>query len=148
MGLRRKGRELALQCLYNLDFTRLITEADEYIPRLIYQEVLNNVFDMNGVKPGDPVTTYANQLMNILVDRFDRIDLEIEPYLDKSRVDQLTPLDRNIMRMAIGEILYLETPAPVAINEAIEIAKKFCGDVSARFINGVLDNVAKELTRK
>jgi N utilization substance protein B len=145
MGLRRKGRELSLQCLYNLDFLRLTSEQADFSPRLTYREVLKNILDLNDIKPGNSAELFSNQLLAGIIDKLPAIDEKIELYLDRTNISSLSTLDRNLLRIAIGEMLYLDTPHPVAINEAIEIAKKFCGEESAKFINGVLDSFAKEL---
>ena len=73
------------------------------------------------------------------------IDERISKYSERWRIERMPAVDRNILRMAIFELLQAETPAPVVIDEAIELARRFSGEESAPFVNGVLDSVRKEL---
>jgi N utilization substance protein B len=73
------------------------------------------------------------------------IDERIAKYSERWRIERMPAVDRNILRMAIFEMMQGETPPAVVIDEAIELARKFSGEGSAPFINGVLDSVRKEL---
>ena len=74
-----------------------------------------------------------------------QIDERISKYSERWRIERMPAVDRNILRMAIYEMMQAETPAPVVIDEAIELARRFSGEDSAPFVNGVLDSVRKEL---
>jgi transcription antitermination protein NusB len=134
MGKRRKAREIALQFLYQLD----VSEAADPVP---YEEdfwARHPLDDDTRARAGTLVTgTKANQR---------EIDLLITQYTEHWDLERMAVVDRNILRVAIFELLWHEdVPAKVAINEAIEIAKKFGTRESSRFINGILDRVHKEL---
>jgi N utilization substance protein B len=73
------------------------------------------------------------------------IDERISKYSERWRLERMPAVDRNILRMAIYEMMQGQTPAPVIIDEAIELARRFSGEESAPFVNGVLDSVRKDL---
>ena len=135
MGRRRKARELALQFLYQLD---LSVESDpapheaEFWARHPVDEDTRQFACavVRGAK--------ANQA---------RIDQTITECAEHWDLGRMAVVDRNILRLAVWELLWpAGVPAKVAINEAIEIAKKFGTHESSRFINGVLDRVHRELS--
>jgi N utilization substance protein B len=76
------------------------------------------------------------------------IDERISKYSERWRIERMPAVDRNILRLAVYELLQGQTPAPVVIDEAIELARRFSGEESAPFVNGVLDSVRKELESK
>ncbi len=134
MGRRRKAREVALQFLYQLDL------RDEDDPEPHAAEFWTR-------HPVDPDTrTFAEALVRGVKRNQAKTDELIGQYAEHWELDRMAVVDRNILRLAIYELLHGdEVPAKVAINEAIEIAKKFGTDESSRFINGILDRVYKEL---
>lgn len=73
---------------------------------------------------------------------------EIDKLSDNWELEDIALLDRNILCLAVYELLFTDTPAPVVINEAIEIAKKFSSEASGKFINGILDALNKEILNK
>ena len=86
---------------------------------------------------------FARNLVGVVVEKLDKIDSTIHEYAPAWPVDQLSIVDRNILRLAIFEILFDNTvPVKVSINEAVELAKTFGGDHSASFVNGVLGSVS------
>jgi N utilization substance protein B len=137
MGKRREGREVALQLLFHWDLnvrqSLSGTELDlfwEFRPAL--QEV----------------RTFATNLLNGVIAQQATIDEKITKYTANYELRRISAVDRNILRMAIYEMLYAEDVPPiVAINEAIDIAKKFGTDESGKFVNGVLDRVKLDLNR-
>jgi N utilization substance protein B len=132
MGSRRKARELGLQYLYKLEVT-----GEEFNPLLA-----GMYFDEYG--EGDEDRDYALLLVQNTVKNRDELDEYIRKYLEHWTLERLSAIDRNILRFATCELLYfLDIPANVTINEAIEVAKKFSLMESATFINGVLDKIAK-----
>ena len=134
MGRRRKTREVALQFLYQLD---LHSEDD---PGRHEAEFWSR-------HPVDPETqTHADALVRGSKQRQATIDHLLAQYAEHWDLDRMAVVDRNILRLAVYELLWTDdVPPKVAINEAIEIAKKFGTKESSRFINGVLDRIHKEL---
>jgi len=135
MGKRRKARELALQLLYRLD---LLPDEDPLSPAL--EEFWAD-------HPVDPeVRQFAEQLVRGTKANQAKIDECLAQVADRWELSRMAVVDRNILRAGIYELLWCaEIPPKVAINEALEIAKKFSTEESTRFINGILDRVRKEL---
>ena len=130
MGMRRKGRELALQALYQLDLS-----GDEPSAGL-------RVFWEHCDAPSD-ARTFGEDLVGGVLEEHTRIDELIAASADNWRLGRLSHVDRNILRVATYELLCRrDVPASVAIDEAIEIAKRFGSDESPTFVNGVLDSIA------
>ena len=134
MGRRRKGREVALQFLYQLDL------HDEVDPA-------SHETDFWARHPVDDDTrAFASALVTGTKRRQEEIDRLIAQYAEHWDLDRMAVVDRNILRLAVYELLeQSKIPPKVAINEAIEISKKFGTRESSRFINGILDRVYKEL---
>jgi N utilization substance protein B len=131
VGSRRRARELALQLLYQYELTRAEPER------------MQADFDeWRGATDG--VREFADGLLRGTLDHLAQIDEELERQTAHWRLDRLAAVDRNILRLAMYELLFQsETPPAVVIDEAIEIAKKFGAEESPRFINGVLDGFLK-----
>lgn len=129
---RRRVRSLALQSLYEVDTVSHLPEA------VITRHIENN--------PGmsDENIDFLRTLVLGVVQIAPQLDEWIANSAPEWPVDQLAVLDRNILRMALWELAVSEeTPLKVAINEAVELAKRFGSDSSPRFINGVLGTLAK-----
>jgi len=93
----------------------------------------------------EKLVEFATELVTGVIQHKEELDANIRRYAPAWPVEQLALLDRNILRLAIFEILYVSTtPVKVAINEAVELAKAFGSDSSARFINGVLGSVVAD----
>lgn len=91
-------------------------------------------------------TEFAHELVDGVIKHQDEIDPLIQKYAPQWPLDQITIVDRNILRLGTFELMYAETiPAKVAINEAIELAKTFGGQSSGRFVNGVLGAMYKDM---
>lgn len=91
---------------------------------------------------------FADDLFNVAVDRQSQIDELIQKHAQHWKMERMAAVDRNVLRTGVAEFLSSrETPRPVVINEALEIARKFSAPESVTFINGVLDSVGKELTK-
>jgi N utilization substance protein B len=134
IGKRRRARELALQFLYQLDVNDAIDptpfEGEFWAER----------------SSDDEVKGFATTLVAGAKGRQEEIDRLIVQVAEHWELDRMAVVDRNILRLAIFELLdQADVPPKVAINEAIEIAKKFGTGESSRFINGILDRVHKEL---
>jgi len=133
MSSRRKGRECAVQILYQIDL-----QQDPNISVCI-EEFFKNF------EGTEKVFAYANSLVRGVSQNLDKIDESIAKTSTKWRIDRMPPVDRNILRLAIYELFFVNgLDDKVVMNEAIEIAKRFGGTESAGFINGILDSVAKK----
>jgi N utilization substance protein B len=134
MGTRRKSRELAMQMLYQLELGK---QAPEYVRATFWAE-------RKDVEPG--VRDFAAALFGLALDHAERIDRLIEAHARNWRLERMASVDRNLLRAAVAEMIgYPETPRPIVINEAIEIARRYSSPESIQFVNGVLDSIAKEL---
>ncbi|HEV8610529.1 MAG TPA: transcription antitermination factor NusB [Thermoanaerobaculia bacterium] len=131
MGARRKARELALQMLFEHDVTG--TTPDDMFQR---SEDLKNA--------PEGIRDFTKRLVAGTLEHRDALDAMISRQADHWRLMRMPIVDRNILRMALFELLYEpETPRPVVIDEALEIAKRFSTPRSSEFINGILDGVLK-----
>jgi len=136
MGMRRKGRELALQALYQVE-----VRGDDAGPAL-------RLFWDHCDAPTD-AREFAEALVTGVLAERARIDELIAASSEHWRLGRLPHVDRNILRVATYELLCRrDVPASVAIDEAIEIAKRFGSDESPTFVNGVLDHIAATVGAK
>jgi transcription antitermination protein NusB len=93
----------------------------------------------------DETRGFAEDLFGVAVDRQQEVDEIIQKHAQNWKMDRMAAVDRNVLRAAVAEFLgYGDTPKPVVINEALEIARRFSAPEAVHFINGVLDSVAKE----
>ena len=135
MGARRKGREAALQMLYGMDVTG--RSAEDAI-RAYWTHLGTS-------KDGEE---FANVLVRGVESDRDAIDDKIREVSHHWRLERMTQVDRNILRMATFELMKLDdVPRRVTLNEAIELAKRFGSEGSAGFVNGVLDRIASDLAK-
>ncbi|MCK4362742.1 MAG: transcription antitermination factor NusB [Dehalococcoidia bacterium] len=136
MGTRRKARVIALQALFEVDSVG--HDAGETVSRLVTEAAL----------PSDG-EVFVRELVDGVLTNKGRIDSIIQTYAPAWPVAQLAIVDRNILRLAIFEIsLNNRVPVKAAINEAVELAKTFGSDNSAKFINGVLGTVSAQSSRE
>lgn len=136
-GPRRQAREAALQILYFWEVGRAQPLA-----------AIEAYFAEHQPEASEGVMAFASRLVFGTVAEIVSLDALIEQYLRHWRVERLAVIDRLILRLAIWEMRFEhETPAPVVINEALELARRFSTDDAVRFINGVLDGVAGGLAR-
>ena len=134
MGLRREGREAAIQILYSVD----AGNRDDF------DEGRDRFWSLHTAKA--KVRGRGEELAQAVIGRMEEIDDTISRSTANYQLDRLSVVDRNILRLAVYEMLFEEeVPNPVAINEAIEIAKGFGTPESGRFVNGVLDRVRRDL---
>jgi N utilization substance protein B len=134
-GARRKARILALQALYEVDSVG--HEVEVVVGRLLTDRGLS-----------EENNAFVRELVSGVIQNEEKIDLNIQKFAPAWPIEQLSLIDRNILRLAIFEILFdNKVPVKVAINEAIELAKTFGGDNSSRFINGVLGSVSALVNR-
>ena len=133
MGKRRKSRELALQALYQLDVTK--QDPSQVLAQFQQHFVPHEVKD-----------EFLVRLVLGVLDHSQEIDRLIERFSENWRLDRMSIIDRNILRMATFELIYCEDiPPKVALNEAIDLGKKYGSEDSGSFINGILDRIQKEL---
>lgn len=135
MSKRREGREAAVQFLFSAD---LNVEADESDWAAFWK--LHNA---NGF-----VRNFCTQLVDGVERNREAIDQRIGDAAENYAIERLSTVDRNILRVAVYEMFHSDdVPPVVAINEAIEIAKRFGTEESGRFVNGLLDRLKRDLTR-
>jgi transcription antitermination protein NusB len=135
MSKRREGRETAIQLLFSRDFTPAGAEHE-----------VDAFFDIHSAGP--KIREHAVLLYHGVVANLEAIDRRLVGCLENFTLERLAGVDRNILRLAIFEMFHAtEVPPIVAINEAIEISKRFGTPDSGRFVNGVLDRLKQDLTR-
>ncbi len=133
MGARRKGREAALQMLYQMDCAKVA--AGDAI-RLFWDYL----------QPEAEGHEFADELVQGYEDNLDRIDGCIRSVSHHWRLERMNFVDRNILRLATLELMLMkDIPRRVTLNEAVELAKRFGGEGSAGFVNGVLDRIASDI---
>jgi len=140
MSSRHLSRSIAMQSLYEWDFSGR------------KPEVLKGIIERNVKEfgPGLEDESFVWQLINGVVKYLPQLDKIIEKAAPEWPIEQITIIDRNVLRIGLFELLYAkreEVPPKVAINEAIELAKTFGGESSGKFINGVLGTVFKEMEK-
>jgi transcription antitermination protein NusB len=127
MGVRRRGRELALQILYQHDLAG--TAVDEIFPA--FEELQ---------QAPEQAREFAVLLVRGVMTRRGEIDDFLGGQANHWRLERMAAVDRNILRLALFELLFdKDTPPAVVIDEAVEIAKRFGSERSSQFVNGVLD---------
>ncbi len=134
MGARRKARECALQMLFQFDLAR--QPVDELI-RTYWGEL---------AEAADDVKDFANDLVIGVIDNFNEIDERIRHRTEHWRISRMAVVDRNLLRLAVYEFVYQpSTPKTVAINEALEIARRFSTHEATQFVNGILDAIKRDM---
>lgn len=136
MGTRRKARTIALQALYEVD--SVARQAGAVVERLLAEAELS-----------EANAAFVRELVSGVLQNKDEIDRSIQKFAPAWPVEQIALVDRNVLRLAIFEILFdNKVPIKVAVNEAVELAKAFGGGSSAKFINGVLGSVSAVADRQ
>ena len=134
---RRKSRELAMQMLFQADVGK--QTPDE----------VNAIFWKAGDKVEPEVRGFAEDLFRAATTNMEKIDALIAAHSKHWRMERMPAVDRNLLRMAIGEMLgFKGTPFPIVINEALEIGRRYSAPESINFLNGMLDAVAHSLLPK
>ena len=138
MGKRREGREAAVQFLFQDDLNKTDSAT---VPA-----VLEEFWKLR--ESAARTRQFATELIQGVMQNHDAIDERIKKVTANYELHRIAPVDRNILRVAIYEMLYTsEVPPVVCINEAIEIAKRFGSEDSGRFVNGILDRLKEEVVR-
>ena len=135
MGSRRKARECALQMLFAADFADAVPE-----------EVLKSYWvELGDTDVEETAREFATRLAAGTLSHVDILDERIRSRAEHWRISRMAIVDRNILRLAVYEFLYEPTPRTVAINEALEIARRFSTYEATQFINGILDAIKRDL---
>jgi len=136
MGNRRKSRELAMQALFYMDMSQ--NDSDELLEHFCL-----NFATSKKARP------FFLKLVKGVIQARPEIDSIIETFSDNWKINRMSCVDRNIMRVAVYELLYCQDiPSKVSINEAIDVGKKFGTEESGAFINGILDSIRIALKKK
>jgi len=139
MSSRHLSRSIVMQSLYEWDFSDKKLDLKKIVEKNIKE-----------FGPGLEDETFVWQLVTGVVEHFSELDKIIEKAAPEWPIEQITIIDRNVLRIGLYELLFAnkeEVPPKVAINEAIELAKNFGGGSSGKFINGVLGTVFKEVEK-
>jgi transcription antitermination protein NusB len=129
MGARRRSRETAMQALFYMD---------------IRNDIGQEMFDRycQNFPPSKKIEPFFGQIVEGVMAAVVKIDAVIESYSSNWKLSRISGVDRNIMRVAVYELLYCsDIPTKVSINEAVDVAKKYGTEESGAFINGVLDSI-------
>jgi N utilization substance protein B len=138
MANRHLSRSVVLQALFEWDFRG---RKDDIVSEIVAR-------DAKEFAPGVADISFMDELMKGVIAKQSELDEIIAKAAPEWPIDKISPVDRNVLRLGLYELLFAdreEVPAKVAINEAIELAKTFGGETSGRFVNGVLGAVYKEL---
>ena len=135
MGSRRKARECALQMLFAADVSEATSED---VVRSYWAELGEPELD-------DTAREFATRLASGTLANLELLDERIRSRAEHWRISRMAVVDRNILRLAVYEFLYEPTPRTVAINEALEIARRFSTYEATQFINGILDAIKRDL---
>lgn len=138
MGSRRKARECALQMLFAADVAE--TRADE-LARTFWSELADGELDEQGRE-------FATRLAIGTLSHLSELDERIKSRAEHWRIDRMATVDRNVLRLAVYEFLHEPTPRTVAINEALEVARRFSTYEATQFINGILDAIKRDLDQE
>jgi transcription antitermination factor NusB len=134
-GTRRKARESALQMMFAADVAK--TEKPELTVEY-WDQLGDEAFD-------DKTREFADDLVNGTTTNLALIDDRIRTRAEHWRIERMAIVDRNVLRLAVYEFLYKDTPKTVVINEALEIARRFSTFEATQFINGILDAIKLDL---
>jgi len=136
-GTRRKARESALQMMFAADVDR---DEPEVLTTDFWNELGDQSFD-------EKTRAFANNLVHGALNNLPTVDDRIRSRAEHWRIERMAIVDRNILRIAVYEFLYEDTPRTVVINEALEIARRFSTFEATQFINGILDGIKLDLEK-
>lgn len=140
MPSRRRSRQRALQILFSWDVRRQpVEEGIAAFFDTLYSEE-------SRAKPQRD--EFLDQLVKGAVEHVEELDRRITEHAAHWRMERMSIVDRNILRLAVYEMMHSDTPAPVVIDEALELARRYSNEESVQFVNGVLDAVHRELTQE
>ena len=145
---RANARELAVHLIYGRDFTG--EEPEQVVAVRLAKEYYAKLSEENEVyaeRPSRAQTAYLDKVVSGVANRADDLNAEIQKYSIGWDVSRISRLTRAIMQLAIVEILYVEAvPTGVAVSEAVRLAKKYDGDDTGSFVNGILGSFARSLS--
>jgi N utilization substance protein B len=146
MGFRRSGRAAVVKILYSLEF-REEDKAETPTPPPSADTISDAALDYwKSHKGSKNLMSYTEDLLNGVLSKQEKIDSLISEASDNWEIDRLPYIDKNILRLAIFELLEREDiPTPVIIDEAVELAKEYAGSESSSFINGILGKIQIEV---
>jgi len=137
MGTRRKSRELTMQMLFQGDLGK---QSPAEVSTLFWP----SRDDVDAETRG-----FAEDLYRVATTRQPEIDALIEAHSQNWRLERMATVDRNLLRAAVAEMLaYPSTPAPIIINESLEVARRYAAPESIHFLNGILDAIARDILKK
>lgn len=144
MPSRHRSRQRALQVLFQVDINKQnpFDAIDDFYESLHTSETEQDPEESQARPARDG---FMEQLVRGTVSQTENIDRKITAHSAHWRLERMPTVDRNILRLAVYELAYLDTPSPVVIDQALELARRFSGEESVGFINGVLDAVRKEV---
>lgn len=152
MRKRTRSREFALQILYEIDLAQPdLAEAfeDFWLDRTDITLSNDEKLALENDKKDPDVREYTESLVSGTLGKLATIDATIEKFAEHWDLKRMAIVDRNILRLASYEMLFLnEIPVKVAINEAVELAKRYGESDSSKFVNGILDKIAKTECKK
>jgi transcription antitermination protein NusB len=134
MSSRSRSRQRALQILFLWDARRQPVD-----------EAVDSFYDTLFAEEHPERDAFVEQLVRGTIEHLNEVDGRIRQHAEHWRMERMPVVDRNILRLAVYEMTHAETPAPVVIDEALELARKFSGEESVQFVNGVLDAVHRDL---
>lgn len=134
MSSRHRSRQRALQILFLWDARRQPVD-----------EAITAFYDTLFAEEHPERDPFVDQLVHGTIEHLDEVDGRIRRHAEHWRMERMPVVDRNILRLAVYEMTHQHTPAAVVIDEALELARKFSGEESVQFVNGVLDAVHREL---
>lgn len=153
MSARHLSRSIVLQTLYEWDFLHNFVNNADSGEDIKKQDDFDRLLNRNikDLAAGVDDASFIIELAKGIKDRKDEIDKIIEKATPDWPINQITIVDRNVLRLGIYELYFGDTkevPPKVAINEAIELAKTFGGESSGKFVNGVLGTIYRDMTEK
>ena len=137
MPSRHRARERSLQILFQWDARKGPIEDAIF-------SFYDTLYSEQSETPPAP-DEFVDRLVKGVVENIAEIDRRLAQHAEHWRIERMPAVDRNVLRLAIYEMMALDTPPPVAIDEAIELARRFAGEESVQFINGVLDAAKREI---
>ena len=144
MGHRRIARERALQALYQLD----VQGSESSKPHDALEAAWQAAAEAGEPAPPDEIRTFAKDLVLGVTTELKALDALIEQHSHNWRVDRMSRIDRNVLRLGAYELKYRpDVPKKVSLNEAVELGKRFGTEESSAFINGLLDKLAQEIDK-
>ena len=132
---RQKSREKAMELLFSMELSKNS-----------YEETIENFIEDYEMDLNTIDVEYIKNIVKIVTDNVEAIDERVMQSLVNWRLDRVSKVNLTILRLAVGEMMFIEdVPGSVAINEAVELTKKYSDEKSCSFVNGVLDKVLKSL---